>query len=154
MHRNWHDSRSAAGITRLEEQRAYYAKNKEKIAEYKDKWRKDNSHKAREYAYRRIAMKKQAVPPWETDSMRECIRDMYHLAAIMTNDKQRYEVDHIVPLNGKTVNGLHVPWNLWVITAEDNNKRPRNWTPCNLNNPEAQSKNGLNDLPKILAYTG
>lgn len=151
--RDWHNSRAAAGITRLEEQRAYYAKNKEKLAEYRAQWMKDNPERARETAYRRIARKKQAVPPWETDSMRECIRDMYRLAAIMSL-KTPHEVDHIIPLSGKTVCGLHVPWNLWVIPAADNCSRPRNWQPCNLNNLEALAKNGLNDLPKILAYTG
>lgn len=34
-----------------------------------------------------------------------------------------HEVDHIIPLQGKLISGLHVPWNLQVLTRTDNRRK-------------------------------
>ena len=65
-----------------------------------------------------------ATPPWITKEQRHAMRLLYVQAADMTRiTGERYVVDHIVPLINKEVCGLHVPWNLRVITQEENLKK-------------------------------
>jgi hypothetical protein len=67
------------------------------------------------------ANKLQRTPPWLTAEHRSDIRRIYGAAAdLSATTGEAYQVDHIVPLRGEKVSGLHVPWNLQVLIASEN----------------------------------
>lgn len=58
---------------------------------------------------------KQATPKWLTEEDKKKIKALKQLAKELHKT-----VDHIVPLQGKRVSGLHVPWNLQILSKEEN----------------------------------
>lgn len=65
-----------------------------------------------------------ATPKWLNAEQKLAIRKLYLQAMELTRlTGERYVVDHIVPLISDEVCGLHVPWNLRVITQEENLKK-------------------------------
>ena len=64
---------------------------------------------------------KRATPKWLTPEQRKQIVDIYeHMRDCRVVTGEDYHVDHIVPLRGENVCGLHVPWNLQVLPASVN----------------------------------
>lgn len=64
------------------------------------------------------------TPKWLTEAMLNEINCMYKEAQRLTKvTGEQYDVDHIVPLKGATVCGLHVPWNLQVLKHTDNMRK-------------------------------
>lgn len=69
-------------------------------------------------------MKQSATPVWLTNEQEEQIKAMYqHARDCEVVSGERYDVDHIIPLQGKSVCGLHVPWNLQVLPKDVNIKK-------------------------------
>ena len=61
---------------------------------------------------------RQATPKWLTAEQRKQIVDIYeHMRDCRAVTGEDYHVDHIVPLRGENICGLHVPWNLQVLPA-------------------------------------
>ena len=90
----------------------------------RSKWRKNNRAKCGALRAKRRAVKLKATPPWLTGYHLRRIEVFYVESNKLTKDTGiRYSVDHIWPLQGKTFSGLHVPWNLRVITLNDNIKK-------------------------------
>lgn len=72
-------------------------------------------------AMARHAARLQRTPKWLTLKQLDTIKNFYIKANYLTKKyKRKYEVDHIVPLQGKNVSGLHVPWNLRIATKSEN----------------------------------
>lgn len=68
------------------------------------------------------------TPAWLTAVDKQYIRDIYRVAQIFTaNSVEDYHVDHIIPLRGKKVNGLHVPSNLRILESKQNQKKHANF---------------------------
>jgi hypothetical protein len=69
----------------------------------------------------RRAAKLQATPVWLDSPQQQEIAEKYWLAKdVSLVSGCEYHVDHIVPLKGKDICGLHVPWNLQVLPADLN----------------------------------
>ena len=116
--------------------REYYEKNKEAVIERaqarpdEDKRRYKKNHKVsnpdmyKELVSLRRRRFRQATPKWLSAEQKMEIRLKYRLAIELSRRTGvRHAVDHVVPLQGENVCGLHVPWNLEVITQDENLKK-------------------------------
>lgn len=119
--------------------RQYAARNREKLRANRDKWKQNNPdlHKKAQQEWTRNnagsvnantkhykLRKKQRCPKWLTDEQREQIKEFYIIAKeLRWLSDEPLEVDHIVPLNGRDVSGLHVPWNLQILTKSENARK-------------------------------
>jgi 5-methylcytosine-specific restriction endonuclease McrA len=66
----------------------------------------------------RRAKLKSSTPTWAS---KKAIKEIYLSCIKATKETGiKHEVDHIIPLRGEFVSGLHVEWNLQVIKAVDN----------------------------------
>lgn len=88
------------------------------------RFRQKNKGKVNAWKANRDAAKIQACPKWLTTTQHDEITELYILAADLSwLCDGGLQVDHIIPLLGKNVRGLHVPWNLQIIPAIENNKK-------------------------------
>jgi hypothetical protein len=94
------------------------------LREYRNAWKANNKTQIRADTKARRRKHREATPPWLTRKQKSEIRQLYQIAITMTQTTgEQYVVDHIVPLRSHEVCGLHVPWNLRVITQEENLKK-------------------------------
>jgi len=67
------------------------------------------------------AKKRNILPKWITKAHLNEIKAIYIKAARISQETNTpHDVDHIIPIHGKIVTGLHVPWNLQILTHKEN----------------------------------
>ena len=121
---------------------AWYLENREQVIEaaatrpahvkrlYRNVWKDNNLVKIRADTKARRRKHREATPPWLTRKQKSEIRQLYQIA--ITNSRitgEQYVVDHICPLRSDVVCGLHVPWNLRVITQAENLQKSNSLPP-------------------------
>ena len=126
------------------EKRAEYQKNREKYIARAKGWAERNPEKAKEAIHRwyyqnpdkaygqvvkRRMRKAKRTPTWLTEADHTEMREIYHNARRLSEKTGvLHQVDHVIPLWGEKVSGLHVPWNLQILTAKENQSKSNNFT--------------------------
>lgn len=111
------------------QRKLYISNNKEKNAIMHQKYRRNNKGKINARTSKRRAYRIRATPNWLSKNQIVEMQQTYIEATRLTQlTKIQYEVDHIIPLKGKTACGLHVPLNLQILTKKENILKSNNLT--------------------------
>lgn len=102
--------------------------NKQKTKEYSKQYREENKHKYNFLCQKRKIDLLKRTPKWLTDEDFWIIEQAYEIASLRTKMLGvSFHVDHVIPLRGKFVSGLHVPENLRVVTWLENQKKTNSY---------------------------
>lgn len=110
--------------TIIERYQNYKKRNKHVVDAYQKRYRRTNAARRAMSARQRDAIRASAQPGWLSDIDLRKIKRVYERSAeLSASTGVAHHVDHIVPLRGENVCGLHVPWNLQVLTASENMRK-------------------------------
>ena len=107
---------------------AYGKENRHITRKASSKYHKLNRDKSAARTAKRRCQKLSATPSWLTQEQLKEIEYFYvHAKDCEVVSGQQYHVDHIIPLQGKDICGLHVPWNLQILPADINLSKSNNF---------------------------
>ena len=113
--KDYHKKYRVENKTNLKEyHRGYRNKNGLKLKKYLREWGKSNKGIVNSHSAKKRAAKIQRTPSWAD---LDAIRDFY------INCPKGMAVDHILPLQGRLVSGLHIVENLQYLTPSENSKK-------------------------------
>lgn len=119
---NWEQNKEV----RLETNKQRWILKKEEYSATAKAWREKNKGYITAASKERKVAKMHRTPKWAN---KEKIKAYYDVCAFFNevNGYIKYHVDHIIPLQGKQVSGLHVHSNLQVLPALENMSKGNKW---------------------------
>lgn len=125
--KEWHHSNpdrakqnAISGHTRRMRSPEYKKKEYARIAE----WGKLNPARVASNRQSNRLLRRRAQPRWLTLIQKAQIREFYEISMAKTRQTGvKHHVDHVFAISGATFNGLHVPWNLQILTATQNDEK-------------------------------
>lgn len=98
--------------------------NRLRVNKKNSEWTKSHRGKHNAKIAKRKAAQSQRTPHWLSKNQLKIIEQFYidaNIISYLSGIPQ--EVDHIVPLQGREVSGLHVPWNLQILSKYENSSK-------------------------------
>lgn len=96
----------------------YRINNPERWSNIAKRWRDTNPGRVRSDSVKRIMIRRQSIPPWFE---REEVKQIYIESARISRETGiLHHVDHIIPLRGEMVCGLHCLGNLRIVPWYEN----------------------------------
>lgn len=121
MRQYWAERRKARREQISEYGKRRRAEDRERDFAVRDRYRRANLDKDAAKTMRRKAAKLKAIPPW--CDLGEIARIYAEAARITAETGVPHEVDHIHPLQGKMICGLHVHTNMQILTKTENSRK-------------------------------
>ena len=117
----------------------YSLKNSEKIKIKNKKYKLKNPHLAAEHTMKRLIKKKQgSLNNYDKKNIEIIYKEC---SKISKETRIKHNVDHIIPLTNEMVCGLHVSWNLQILTKSENVIKKNKWDGTFDNNSWRQCNN-------------
>lgn len=132
MKSRYHDLATSSSYREAEKDRVatFWVANPEKRTEADKRYREAHRGKINAKTKKRYADKKQRTPAWLTEDDFWLMEQAYELADMRTKMLGfSWHVDHVLPLQGRLVSGLHVPDNLKVVPALENRRKSNSFIP-------------------------
>lgn len=104
----------------LERQKEYVERNKAAVAEYRRRHYIENKH----IYIMNSRIREKKLNTGINIQFVDRIKEIYNMSTALTESTATpHQVDHIIPLTHKKVCGLHVPWNLQILTEDENRSK-------------------------------
>ena len=127
-HAKWRDRHPNLAAQRAN---AWYYANKDRHAATMRAWFASIPHARAKLSAKARATRLQRTPRWLTEDDLWMLEQIYDLAKLRTQcTGVKWHVDHIIPLRGATVSGLHTPLNLRVVPAPINLRKGNTYAAC------------------------